>query len=80
MNLPAASSGVSKTKTGRSIRRKRRGIYPKRKIKTTRRNKIGIYRHNSILQFIIFFYYKRITIIMLQSMIFGNPTPLIVAP
>jgi len=30
MNLPAASSGVSKTKTGRSIRRKRRGIYPKR--------------------------------------------------
>ena len=30
MNLPAASSGVSKTKTGRSIRRKRQGIYPKR--------------------------------------------------
>jgi hypothetical protein len=31
MNLSAASSGVSKTKIRRSIRRKRRGIYPKRK-------------------------------------------------
>ena len=35
MNLPAASSGVSKTKTGRSIRRKRRGIYPKRNKKNS---------------------------------------------